>query len=316
MDAADQTILHALASGDWVSGSALASDLGLSRTALAKRIAHLQQAPCKLPIHSRHGRGYRLEGGLDLLTQPNGQPQAALQAFKGLKLVQICESTNALLQADPQTQILLAEFQSAGRGRLNRRWQAPFAQSLLLSLRHRYPVWPAHLPSLGLVLGIAVVQALRALDVPARLKWPNDVWLGERKLAGLLVESRGEALSSCELVVGLGLNVHLRQAQDIDQPWTSLRREGLLLRRAELGAALITALQAALEAFPHIPLEQQLEPLGQLDACRDRPILVRDGQSSLEGWHAGFGPQGALRLRTADGAIREFVVGDVSLRPA
>lgn len=315
LDGRDQQILHRLAQGGWISGASLAAELQISRAALSKRMERLRCGPWGLAITSRHGAGYALEGGLDLLTAAPELAQPELRDIPKLRIVSSCSSTNAVLAQDSHTQTLCTEFQEQGRGRLGRTWVAPYASSLLLSHRHRYSQWPDNLAALSLVLGLALCRWLNHNNIPVRLKWPNDLWLNDKKLAGMLIESRGEALSGCELIVGLGLNVHTRVLADVEQPWTSLAQAGFQAKRADLLRDALACLTQALQAFVTRPLSAQLDDYDQWDALHGRQVQLRDGDTVHKGRNLGITAQGALRLADADGVQRHFAVGDLSLRP-
>lgn len=315
LDARDQLILHRLASGSWVSGALLAEELRISRAALSKRIERLRNGLWGLAIVSRHGAGYALEGGLDLLTTAPEQAQPELVDIPGLSIVPSCSSTNAILAERSHIQSLCAEFQDQGRGRLGRAWIAPYASSLLLSHRHHYPRWPHHLSALSLVLGLALCRWLNQQGIPVRLKWPNDLWLEGKKLAGMLIESRGEALSGCEIIVGLGLNVHTQALAQVDQPWTSLDQAGFSVKRAELLRDALACLKHALLSFEHTPLSRLLQDYDEWDALRGQQVQLRDGEKVYSGQNRGISAQGALRLTNASGQETLFAVGDLSLRP-
>ncbi len=314
IDALDQRILSALADGEWHSGTELASCCAISRAALAKRISKLQNPLWGLDIHSRHGKGYCLPAGLDLLQTADGEPHAALANVPGLQILRNCLSTNQVLSEQPETTVTLAEHQEQGRGRRGRHWQAPYAQNILLSLRHRYEHWPDHIASLSLILGLAVVRLLRSQNIAAGIKWPNDIWLQGRKLGGILIDTRGEASSGCELIVGCGLNVHMRTAERIDQPWVSLAEAGHSVSRPQLASQLIRTLQDALNQFGQGGVPPIQDEFARWDVFANQPVSLLDGKDEIRGTQRGISPHGALRLETADGRVREFVVGDLSLR--
>lgn len=314
LDERDQHILHRLAPGDWVSGATLADELQISRAALSKRMERLRNGPWGLAIQSRHGAGYALSEGLDLLTTAPDRAQPALQDIPGLRILSSCGSTNALLAQDDQAQTVCTEFQDQGRGRLGRAWVAPYASSLLFSHRHRYPQWPNNLAALSLVLGLALCRWLNQRDIPVRLKWPNDLWLHGQKLAGMLIESRGEALSGCELIIGLGLNVHTRNLVGVEQPWTSLSQAGFQLRRAELLRDALRCMQQALQDFSTRPLSALVADYDRWDALQGQQVQLHDGNTVHRGRNVGITAQGALRLLGADGVEQHFAVGDLSLR--
>ncbi len=314
LDSLDHRLLSTLADGEWHSGTELADASDISRAALAKRIGKLLAQPLGLDIISRHGKGYCLVGGLDLLETPQGEPQPALRDLPGVHILRSCESTNLELANSTHAGVVLAEHQWQGRGRRGRQWQAPYAQNILLSLRHRYDHWPAHIASLSVFLGLAVVRLLREQNIPASIKWPNDIWLEGRKLGGILIDTRGEAASGCELIVGCGLNVHMRHANHIDQPWTSLAQEGHSVRRADLAAAMVIAIKNALDRFITGTTQDLFSDFSRWDVFADQMVTLSDGTQRFSGIQRGISATGALRLEDASGAIREYLVGDLSLR--
>ena len=167
------------------------------------------------------------------------------------------DSTNSHLLRLPAEgitgRVCLAECQSAGRGRRGRHWVATPWRNIMLSMAWRFDGGAAALAGLSLAAGVAVVRALRDYGVEGvGLKWPNDLLWQERKLAGLLVDIRGEASGPCVAVLGLGLNVHLNTADGagIDQPWIDLHGIlGGVVDRNRLAALLIHHLRRMLQIF-------------------------------------------------------------------
>ncbi|MBK1617826.1 biotin--[acetyl-CoA-carboxylase] ligase [Lamprobacter modestohalophilus] len=216
-------------------------------------------------------------------------------------------------------EICLAERQSAGRGRLGRRWVSPFGRNIYLSILWRYPLAPVQLGGLSLACGVAVAQALDKLGVEGiGLKWPNDVHWQRRKLAGLLLEVAGEAQGPSLVVVGVGLNLRLRaeEAAAIDQPWVDLcevcgdRMPG----RNALAAALIERLTATLSRYTDAGLAPFLDDWRRLDAYQGESVSLLNGQQRIQGRYCGIDAQGNLLLET-DAGRRTFAAGEVSLRP-
>ena len=122
--------------------------------------------------------------------------------------------------------LVLAERQTAGRGRRGRKWVSPFAENIYYSLVLRIEGGMRQLEGLSLVVGLAVMQALRELGIPgAGLKWPNDVLVGQKKIAGILLELVGDPADVCHVVLGVGINVNMQMTDEVDQQWTSMRLE-------------------------------------------------------------------------------------------
>jgi BirA family biotin operon repressor/biotin-[acetyl-CoA-carboxylase] ligase len=196
----------------------------------------------------------------------------------------------------PHGTVVTAGVQTAGRGRYGRTWSAPPGSSLLLSLIVR-----EFDPLLPLRAGLAVADVA---GPSARVKWPNDVWIDGRKVAGILAEARpGEGWA----VLGIGVNVAL----DVrDLPPELQETAGTLGRaRAELEPTL-SQLLAALERRLAEPADAVVAALALRDALRDRPIIWSGG----EGVAAGIDESGGLRVRLADGALRVLESGEVLAR--
>ena len=199
--------------------------------------------------------------------------------------------------------VLVAEEQTAGRGRLGRAWSAPPRAGLIFSVLLRpADVPPARRGWLPLLTGVAVASAVRQqAGVPASLKWPNDVLVGERKLAGILAEAHGDAV-----VVGVGLNVTLSQSELPVPTATSLRIEhAASTDRAALLAAILTELGRRYQAWQADPDAAELRT-DYLRWCATigRPVRVElPGGAVRTGIAADVDDAGRLMLRTAGGLV-------------
>ena len=212
--------------------------------------------------------------------------------------------------------LVIADAQTAGRGRLGRAWHAPAKSSLLLSVVLRPPLSPTQAQRMTMLCSLALVEAIHTVTgVRAHIKWPNDVQIRDRKVAGLLAEAglRGDRLS--HVIVGMGVNVNLDVSMlpPLMAPATSLSDElGRRVSRLDLLVAVIEAIEARyLEACqgwaPHTEWRQHLATLGQ-------HVRLREGNEVVEGMAEDVDPDGALLLRTADSGLRRVLVGDVTLR--
>jgi BirA family transcriptional regulator, biotin operon repressor / biotin---[acetyl-CoA-carboxylase] ligase len=228
------------------------------------------------------------------------------------------DSTNAELlrrgAAQPDLALLVADAQSAGRGRRGRAWQSPPDAQLILSLYVRLEGGMRSAGGLSLAVGVAAAEALHALGAHGvRLKWPNDLVADGRKLGGILIEASGAGA-----VVGVGINLDLPDAAAtaIDQPWTDLARLGVAAGRDAAAAALLAHLLPRLERFRDAGLDADLRARWEaLDAFAGARVRVDAGPLQHEGRNLGLAPDGALRLATAAGE-RCFHSGEVSLRRA
>jgi BirA family biotin operon repressor/biotin-[acetyl-CoA-carboxylase] ligase len=220
------------------------------------------------------------------------------------------DSTNAALMRraalDPTPAALLADAQTAGRGRRGKAWLSPPGANLYLSL-----AWPVReAAGLSLAVGIACAEALR---VPAlRVKWPNDLVVEQRKLGGVLIELAGGIA-----VIGVGLNVRMPRAaaEVLDQPWTDLATLGIDADRNTLAARLLDALVAALLEFERGGFAPFAARWQGLDALAGREVRVASGDEIHPGIAAGVAADGGLRVALAGGE-RVFHSADVSVRAA
>jgi BirA family biotin operon repressor/biotin-[acetyl-CoA-carboxylase] ligase len=311
------------------SGDALARASGQTRAAVWKRIAALREAG--VPIDARAGRGYALAVPLELLDADAiraGLAPALRDELQALDVAWSLESTStALLQrATPArgVAVQLAERQTGGRGRRGRQWASPLAANIYLSLARAFGGGLARLPGLSLVVGVASAEALHALGFrDVRLKWPNDLVVERdgtlHKLGGLLVEGGGEHAGPVRAVIGLGLNVRMpvQSAGTIQQSWTDLATlaGGAAPSRNAVVSALLGHWLPALAQFDAHGLEGFLPRHAALDALAGRTVRIEGEQDAHEGVALGLAPDGALRVRFAEGE-RVVHAGEVSVRPA
>jgi BirA family biotin operon repressor/biotin-[acetyl-CoA-carboxylase] ligase len=312
------TLLKLLKDGRFHSGQALGAALGVSRSAVWKQLQQLE-AELGLSIHKVRGRGYQLAAPLTLL-DPLEIGRLAPSCSWPVLVFDSIDSTNAealrsieRLQAAPF--LVLAERQTAGRGRRGRKWVSPFAENIYYSLVLRIEGGMRQLEGLSLVVGLAVMQALRELGVPGvGLKWPNDVLVGQKKIAGILLELVGDPADVCHVVLGVGINVNMQMTDEVDQQWTSMRLEsGRMFDRNRLVAKIGLVLQKYLErhqvgGFSAVRAEWEQNHLWQ-----GRAVTLIAGVNQINGEVLGIDSQGALRLKV-DGVEKVFSGGELSLR--
>ncbi|KFL37105.1 bifunctional biotin--[acetyl-CoA-carboxylase] ligase/biotin operon repressor BirA [Arenimonas donghaensis] len=318
-----RTLLMRLARGP-ASGADLAAELGITRSAVWKRIQVLRAAG--VDVLATPGNGYSLARPLDLVDAESllaGLSADARAHLAGLTLDFETDSTNAqaLRQPAPEqgVQAWLAERQTAGRGRRGRPWASPLAAHVYMSLSRRFDTGVAALQGLSLAVGAATAQALHRLGFDrVGLKWPNDLLADGRKLGGILVEIRGDAAGPLQVVVGLGLNVAMPASAGagIDQPWCDLAAlSPTPPRRTELCVALLDALVPLLARFESEGLAPWQDTWARLDLLAGKPVRLEHAGRPIDGIALGIDAEGALRLRTADGEQRCHA-GETSLRAA
>jgi BirA family biotin operon repressor/biotin-[acetyl-CoA-carboxylase] ligase len=315
-----------LADGRFHSGEALAAELAVSRSAVWKAARALRELGAT--VHAVRNRGYRLPVTAEPLD--GGKIRALLgeearERVKRLDTVWSVGSTNTLLleRANPpvgSSEVLLAEYQTAGRGRRGRNWVAPPGGSICLSLSWMFREVPRDLGALGLVVGVCALRALSRLGVErARLKWPNDLLVEDRKLGGILIELRAESAGPACVIIGIGLNVALGAfllekiaatgLAPIDLAAAGVKEPS----RNAVAAGLISAFVRGLLQFERDGLKPFVREWMEADALRGRPVTVTGAESSAKGVARGIDLDGALLVETPQGLLR-FISGDVSVR--
>lgn len=321
--------LRLLADGDFHSGQALGKVLGISRAAVWNAIQQAQELGVE--IHSVHGKGYRLASPMDFLDSArikaalNGggiqtAPHSAGSHLQ-LELLESTASTNSLLmkrasENAPHGTCIAAEIQQAGRGRRGREWVAPLGSGLTFSLLWRFSQGAAALGGLSLAVGVALVRALDEAGIQRlALKWPNDVLLEGRKLAGVLIELQGEMQGPTAAVIGIGLNTRLSHTARvaIGQPAADLADHPALSRNALL-AGLLRHLHDVLSEFEQQGFTSLREEWQSLHAYQGQPVNLSlpDG-SSVAGVVSDIDMDGML-LVNVGGRVRRFSTAEISLR--
>lgn len=323
MQAAD--LLATLAGGAAVSGAALAEQAGVTRAAVWKQVEALRAKG--LPIEARGAAGYRLPWPVQPLDRQRileELPESAGRRLGALEVHWELDSTSSELQrrgpAAADFSMVLAETQSAGRGRRGRPWLSPPGLNLYLSCLKRFDGGFAALSGLSLALGVIVLRALETLDITgAGLKWPNDVLACGGKLAGVLVELSGEYQGPCAAVIGIGLNLRLTPAlrEQAGQPACDLAQlcGDAPPDRNRMAAALAGALVEGLGRFERDGFAGFVDDYARHDLLRGRPLRLSGAQGEFEGEGAGVDARGALQVRTAQG-MRSVDSADVTVRPA
>lgn len=310
-----QDLIKALQDGGFHSGESLGRLLGVSRTAVWKQLQRLVH-DYGLPLQSVPGKGYRLAAPLRLLDEA----RLAMALDCPVCVLEVIDSTNSEAarrlgsgMLPPFT--LLAECQTAGRGRRGRSWSSPYGQNLYFS--HVLAVArPRLLEGLSLVVGLAICRVLRQLGVDsAALKWPNDVLASGSKIAGVLIELFGDPADGCCAVIGLGVNVDMPcAAGPIDQPWTSIRQEtGRSVDRNDLAVALHRELADCIGVLGELGFPAFKAQWESLHAWQGRRVALSTAADCTVGIARGVDARGALCLEVA-GSLQRFSGGELSLR--
>ncbi|MGV2874227.1 bifunctional biotin--[acetyl-CoA-carboxylase] ligase/biotin operon repressor BirA [Colwellia sp. E150_009] len=314
-------IINALADGNFVSGQDLGEQLKISRTAISKHIKSLTEMG--LDIYSVTGKGYKLSKPLKLLSKRKiVKSLSQADELLEIEVHSLIDSTNSyLLRKLPnqlsQGQVCLTEYQSAGRGRRGREWISPFGSQIYLSMYWYLEQGLSAAMGLSLVAALAVSDAIYEItNIEVQLKWPNDIYLGGVKLAGILIDLEGQALEPSHSVIGIGLNLNMpdQVALKIDQNWTDLEsHSNKVIDRNLLSARLIHFLHQRLQKQQDEGLSSMLEEWHKQDLYLDKKVKLITGERELKGICRGVNNQGALMLEV-DEQVKPIYGGEISLR--
>ncbi|MBZ7664429.1 bifunctional biotin--[acetyl-CoA-carboxylase] ligase/biotin operon repressor BirA [Klebsiella grimontii] len=311
------TLISILADAEFHSGEQLGERLGMSRAAINKHIQTLRD--WGVDVFTVPGKGYSLPEPIQLLDEE----QIARQIEHGrVTVLPVIDSTNQYL-LDRLSELqsgdaCVAEYQQAGRGRRGRKWFSPFGSNLYLSMYWRLEQGPAAAIGLSLVIGIVIAEVLQSLGADkVRVKWPNDLYLQDRKLSGILVELTGKTGDAAQIVSGAGINLMMRRVESdvVNQGWISLQEAGISIDRNQLAACLIKELRAGFKLFENEGLAPYLGRWEKLDNFINRPVKLIIGDKEIFGISRGIDAQGALLLEQ-EGVIKPWIGGEISLRGA
>ena len=315
--------LRALADGKFHSGEEIARSLGRSRTTLSDALK--VAAEMGVELFSVPGRGYRLAQPLEFL-DASMLARSLEGTGVGVVIADQVDSTSTRLMAmaaegAASGTCLAAEWQSAGRGRRGRSWVSSLGGSITFSLLWRFERGAGHLAGLSLAVGVAVARALAAQGVPrAQVKWPNDVVVDFRKIAGILVETTGDIQGPSVAVVGVGVNYRLpeRTLDGIDQAVTdvwSCAAPGAAPSRNALLAALLAELASTLRRFEASGFAAERDAWRSLHAYHGRAVRVLPAhEPAFDAVVADVAPDGALVVTLPDGRSLALASAEISLR--
>jgi len=319
-----EQLLKLLADGATHSGERLAEQLNITRAAVWKAINALRELG--IDIESQH-QGYKLPIAVDLYDA--ARIRNAMHDHLNLQRIDVLftvDSTNRYITDHPATRsdqavLCVTEIQQAGRGRRGRSWVAPFGSGICMSLGWLFDSMPPAFSALSLVVGVALTRALHSIGAhEVGLKWPNDLLWRGRKLAGVLIEMRGEPDGPAHVVIGIGLNLHLPEAskqQLLEQqaPVTDLHEVcgTQLPSRNELVALFTTHLLQVLKVFARDGFAPFVNEWQRYDVLSKAEVNVLQADRTVAGIARGVSEDGSLLVETAQG-VQRFVSGEVSLR--
>lgn len=305
----------------YISGQALARKAGISRSAVWKQIKALRRYG--YAVESRHGLGYRLAGQTDLPV-PWELVGVLRTLFVGKQVMfrEMVDSTQNLAVSladrhDSHGAVVIAEQQKSGRGRQKRKWLSPKG-GVWLSVVLKPDIPTAKITLLPFVAALAACDAIRATGLDAQLKWPNDVMISGKKVAGILLDISAESEQVNYAVIGIGINAN------VDSAAISARLDGVKITSIsdELGrnVSRLDLVKALLENLERYYLEmEERGPIAILQKWKKNSemlghrVTVTQNNRTVRGVAADVNDDGSLLLRTSDGDIN-IVSGDINVR--
>jgi len=310
-------IVKALNSGGYWDGTTLGNNLNISRAAVWKAIQKL--VDYQIQVVSIKGKGYSLLEPLillekDLIQKNMQHKRIELEVFESL------DSTNSHLKSyfqDKKNRACIAETQTAGRGRFNRKWHSSFGHNIYLSLLYHFDKDVSDLAGLSLVLSLSVINSLKPYGLKLGAKWPNDILYEGQKIGGILIELQAESHGASHAIIGLGLNVNMLSSSkmQIPSPWSSLRKAtGFYIDRNELSAKILNDFLDHLALFQAHGFSYFLKDWHKHDTLIQERVRLTQNKNHIEGQYMGINKYGHLLIDAGMG-VQEFSSGDVSLTP-
>ncbi|WP_018590154.1 biotin--[acetyl-CoA-carboxylase] ligase [Terrisporobacter glycolicus] len=317
----DKIIEVILGSGsDFVSGEELSKKLGISRTAIWKHINILREEGYN--IESVNKKGYRLIGSPKDLLNPQNIYHNLKTEFIGKNIIHLesVDSTNDYLKKignDVQDgTVVISEEQTKGKGRLGRNWQSKSKEGIWMSIILKPEIIPYKAPFITLIAGAAIVKALNNLQVPANIKWPNDIIINNKKVSGILTELSAEIERINYVVVGIGMNVKsLDFDKELEEKATSLYKENYHLSRVEIVSQVLYEFENLYNDYIKNDYKEEiLKICKEYSAILNKDVyIIKDDEKELVKC-IDISDNGNLIVMDDKDNIQEILSGEVSIR--
>ena len=308
--------------GDYVSGQELCERFGVSRTAVWKAIGQLKKEG--FSIEAVQNRGYRLAQMEEVFGQHELESRMGTKwAGHPVAFFEALDSTNirAKLEAErgaPEGTLVVADMQTAGRGRRGRGWSSPAGVNAYFTLILKPDFEPGKASMLTLVMALAVAEGItETCGVEACIKWPNDIVIGGKKVCGMLTELSVQQEYIQHVVIGAGVNVGLQEfVPEIADTATCLEREcGRKVPRAQLIANIMKAFETYYEKFLEtLDFSELKRPYDERLVNCGREVRVMDPKGEYTGISKGIDSTGELLVERPDGSETAVYAGEVSVR--
>lgn len=307
--------------GDYVSGQEICEKLGVSRTAVWKVIRQLQEEGYQ--VDAARSRGYRIIDGPDVMTAEEVESLLDTEwAGKPVVYYPETDSTNIRIrhlgdEGAPHGTLAVADRQTAGRGRRGRTWESPGGSCIYMSILLRPDLAPEKAPMLTLVMACGVAEGIMdCADVKVQIKWPNDIIVRGKKLAGILTEMSTQVDYINHVTVGVGINVNVQNFPEEIQTATSLLSEtGTQTKRAPVIAAVMKHFEENYKIFMQTEdMSGLMEKYSSLLVNQGREVLILEKDAEYKAYAEGINQKGELVVRREDGTVENICAGEVSVR--
>ncbi len=312
-------LLGILSDGKYHAGTELGEVMKTSRTTIAKYVHKLQELG--LDIYAVKGRGYALPSTVELL---DSERISSAVGGAPVQVFDMIDSTNSYMMSYLENfevgSCILSETQTKGVGRANSVWISPFACQIIISMYWRMN--PSVITGLSLAVGVATIRALEKFGVGGlALKWPNDIYVCNRKLAGILVESRSTMDDKFHVVIGTGLNMVCSKSLEQNCCSGAIALEEITgparISRNELVIAIIREYRSLLTEFEEkgfAPFQSEWSSRDMYRGERVKLVNKISGETIVEGVENGIDGKGRILIVDSTGKTEAFNVGDVSLQ--
>jgi BirA family biotin operon repressor/biotin-[acetyl-CoA-carboxylase] ligase len=325
MNERTERVLELLRRGDdYLSGEQIGRRLGISRSAVWKHVRELKAAGYGIVSSPKKGYGLRVAANVPLAAEVAPHLKTSTLGRR-IDFHDAVDSTNRAVgdlarQGGVEGTVVVADAQTAGRGRMGRHWESPAGENLYFSILLNPNVEPARVPQLALVAAVALHEGLAECcpEITAQIKWPNDILVGGRKVAGILCEASLEADRVHRVILGVGINVNgTSLPRSLRATATSLRiAGGREVSRPELLAAALNRLEARYEGWLRDgSLSGLLDDFDRHSALNGRAVAAENLSGVVRGTARGITRSGELVLETSGGALVHLLAGDVHLLP-
>ncbi len=322
MDTITKKILGCLGDGRYHSVLALEKRLNLASPAVKKAMDQLQRLD--ITVENNSALGYRIPEGIELLSKKiihSYLSEKFTVTAEDIIILDSVSSTNSYIAkkmlSTKNVNICLAEMQTAGRGRHEKKWFSPYAKNIYLSIGYYTSTKLNQLSGLSLAMAIAITNALEQYGIKEEItiKWPNDILWKGHKLAGILIETIAKSPNLYQVIIGVGLNVAMPLQNNIDQPWCDISR---IIKdtpdRNKVAGLVLNNLLVTLNEFQRHGFKHFAQKWQQLDLVLGKMIaIVTPHCKKISGLGWGIDSAGNYLVKTENGKIEKFTAGELSL---